>query len=227
MMATAHRLILTSSGLSSSALQNELQRMLGDRSSPKSCWYIPTAPLRDGWSKRQAQEQMASVGRQFNLQCTWIDVEYTKGAELKAAIEKVGKVDVIYAEMGNTYNLCYHLWNSGGAELIKKLMDSGAIYVGASAGSIMAGRTCQMALWKDWDDQSCEGTVSVDWSDKEVAKGLNLAGGRSIFPHANGQYADAKWQQAQAQRHGHTDHEVVALQDGHGIVIEGDAVKIL
>ena len=234
--------------------------MLGDRSSAKAtCWYIPTAPLRDGWSKRQAQEQMASVGRQFNLQCAWIDVEYTKGAELKAAIGKLGKVDVIYAEMGNTYNLCYHLWNSGGAELIKELMDAGAsmptscviernplsrdpmgltaasnsfrasfaVYVGASAGSIMAGRTCQMALWKDWDDQSCEGTVSVDWSDKEVAKGLNLAGGRSIFPHANGQYADAKWQQAQAQRHGHTDHEVVALQDGHGIVIEGDAVKIL
>ena len=83
--------------------------------------------------------------------------------------------------MGNTYNICYHLWRSGGAEIIFKLMEAGALYVGSSAGSIMAGKTCQMALWKNWDDQTCEGTVRVDWSDKEVAKGLDLAGGRSIF----------------------------------------------
>ena len=27
---------------------------------------------------------------------------------------------------------------------------------------------------KDWDDRSCEGTVNVDWTDPEVAAGLNL-----------------------------------------------------
>ena len=91
----------------------------------------------------------------------------------------------------------------------------------------MAGRTCQMALWKNWDDQTCEGTVSVDWSDKEVAKGLNLAGGRSIFPHASGKYASKQWQQAQASKHGHTDHEVVALADGSGVSIDGNDVRMI
>jgi hypothetical protein len=151
----------------------------------------------------------------------------------------------------------HHLWNSGGAEVIQDLVAKGAIYVGASAGSIMAGRTCQMALWKvcarplprtrankddrllsivdshpgtilqDWDDKTCEGTVDVDWNDKGVARGLDLALGRSIFPHANGQYADKGWQQAQARKHGHTDHEVVALADGHGLVIEGDVARLV
>lgn len=84
-----------------------------------------------------------------------------------------------------------------------------------------------MALWKNWDDQTCEGTVAVDWTDPELSKGLNLAGGRSIFPHANGRYAAAAWQRAQAEKHGHTDHEVVALADGEGLVIEGGAVRRL
>ena len=170
---------------------------------------------------------MADLQHTFKFnKIEWVDVEYTKGAELRAAISKL-KPDVVYAEMGNTYNLCYHLWNSGGAEIIRELMANGCIYVGASAGSIMAGKTCQMALWKNWDDQSCEGTVSVDWSDKEVAKGLDLAGGRSIFPHANGQYASKDWQLKQAERHGHTDHEVVALADGQALVIEGNTARIL
>ena len=69
--------------------------------------------------------------------------------------------------------------------------------------------------------------MSADWSDKEIAKGLDLAGGRSIFPHANGQYASKAWQEAQAKKHGHTDHEVVALADGHGLIIDGDKVYVL
>ena len=45
--------------------------------------------------------------------------------------------------------------------------------------------------------------------------------------HANGQYASASWQKKQAEKHGHTDHEVVALADGHGLVIEGDDVRVV
>ena len=35
----------------------------------------------------------------------------------------------------------------------------------------------------------------------------------------------AAWQKAQAKRHGHTDHEVVALADGEGLVVEGGDVR--
>jgi len=195
-----------------------------------TCWYIPTAPLRDGWSEGQARSQMASVKRSFKLgRIEWIDPEYTKGEALKAAVGSLGKVDMIYAEMGNTYNLCWHLWRSGGSDIIYELMagPEGAVYVGSSAGSIMAGKTCQMALWKNWDDQTCEGNVKANWNDKEIAKGLDLAGGRSIFPHANGQYADKGWQEAQAKKHGHMDHEVVALPDGKGLVIDGDKAYVV
>lgn len=172
---------------------------------------------------------MSAIQRSFGIgRIEWIDVEYTKGDSLRAAVQHLGKVHCVYAEMGNTYNLAHHLGNSGGAELVRELvLSKGAVYVGASAGAIMAGHTVQMALWKNWDDQSCEGTVSVDWSDKQVARGLDLAGGRSIFPHANGQYASQAWQAAQARKHGHEDHEVVALADGQGLVVEGTEARLV
>ena len=73
-----------------------------------------------------------------------------------------------------------------------------------------------MAFWKDWDDRTADGTIDVNWTDAALAAGLDLGGGRSFFPHANGQYADARWQQQQAERCGHTDHEVVKMADGEG-----------
>ncbi len=226
----SHRLILTSNGLTTRALLDECVRFLGgeDRKS-KSVWYIPTAPLRDGWSQSQVKQQMAQVQRQLGVgKLACVDPEYVTGDALKQQVlqECGGKVDLIYAEMGNTYNLAHHLRQSGGRELISELMDAGAAYVGASAGAIMAGKTIQMAFWKNWDDKTCEGNVNpAQWDDAEVAAGLNLAGGRSIFPHANGQYASQSWQQQQAQKHGHTDHEVVCLPDGAGIVLDGQEVR--
>ena len=141
------RLILTSNGLTSAALQQQFRSWLPADPKDATVWYIPTAPLRDGWSKGQVQSQMASLQRTFGLgRVEWIDVEYVKGDALREAVGKLGKVDVVYAEMGNTYNLAHHLGNSGGAELIKELVQHDAVYVGASAGAIMAGRTVQMAV---------------------------------------------------------------------------------
>ena len=110
----------------------------------------------------------------------------------------------------------HHLRESGGDKLVMELLDKGSIYVGSSAGSIVGGRTIQMAFWKNWDDKTAEGTISVDWNNPDLARGLDIGGGRSFFPHANGQYASASWQQAQAARLGHTDHEVVKMADGEG-----------
>ena len=105
---------------------------------------------------------------------------------------------------------------------VYQAIDAGAIYVGSSAGSIVAGKTVQMAFWKNWDDKTAEGTIAVDWDDRDNASGLDIAGGRSIFPHATGPYARKSWQDAQAKKHGHDDHEVIRLPDGEGYVIDGD-----
>ena len=220
------RLFLCSNGPTSPALDRELRRLIGPKPEEGTCWYIPTAPIHDGM-EGLPEQQVPTIRQQFGLKTVRsIDPERVTGDLLRNKVSELAP-RLIWAEMGNTYNLAHHLGESGGDELVRELVAGGALYVGASAGAIMAGRTVQMALWKNWDDQTCEGTVSKDWNDKEVARGLDLAGGRSIFPHANGQYASKDWQRAQAQRHGHTDHEVVPLKDGTGLVIEGGSMRVV
>mmetsp|Transcript_112723 Transcript_112723/g.283466 ORF Transcript_112723/g.283466 Transcript_112723/m.283466 type:complete len:268 (-) Transcript_112723:37-840(-) len=220
--ARGHRLVLTSNGLTSSSLQSEFQRMLGNSPERWSLWYIPTATLNDGGTLLTVSRTVARLQSDYSFgRVEVIDPERVNGSALRSRVAGLGQDLVIWAESGNTYALRYHLRQSGGDALVYELMDQGAIYVGSSAGSIVAGRTVQMAFWKNWDDRSAGGTISVNWTDPATAKGLDLAGGRSIFPHANGRYANKTWQDEQARRYGHTDHEVVKLADGEGFVIDG------
>ena len=66
----AHKLILTSNGLTSSGLQAAYRDMAPEQA---VVWYIPTAPLRDGWSRAQVERQADNITRMLNI------------AELKAA----------------------------------------------------------------------------------------------------------------------------------------------
>ena len=59
----------------------------------------------------------------------------------EALSEKLLGKDVIWLCGGHTYYLCWILKESGADEIIKKLVDSGKVYAGWSAGAIMAGPT--------------------------------------------------------------------------------------
>ena len=84
------RLILTSNGLTSPALQAKFKSWLPDDPGEATVWYIPTAPLRDGWSAGQVRAQLASVKRTFGLgRVESIDVEYVKGDALRAAVREL------------------------------------------------------------------------------------------------------------------------------------------
>eukprot|EP00931_Biecheleriopsis_adriatica_P079985 TRINITY_DN53344_c0_g1_i1.p1 TRINITY_DN53344_c0_g1~~TRINITY_DN53344_c0_g1_i1.p1 ORF type:complete len:239 (-),score=47.24 TRINITY_DN53344_c0_g1_i1:6-722(-) len=216
------KLLLTSDGLESSALKAELRRMLGSDPEKMHVWYIPTAALHDGWSLGSVQEQCESFKDEFRLgRLEMIDVEHVEGEALEAAIRNLGHVDVIYVEMGNTYALQYHLMKSGASRIIQEAVSHGTIFVGSSAGTIIAGQTIQIVLWKNWDVPP-PSMCHLNWRDPKEAQGLNLAGGRSFLPHANGEYACKKWQASRATEVGHDGHEVIALADGEGFVIDGD-----
>lgn len=220
------RLFLCSNGPTSPALDRELRRLIGPKPEEGTCWYIPTAPIHDGM-EGLPEQQVPTIRQQFGLKTVRsIDPERVTGDLLRNKVSELAP-RLIWAEMGNTYALMHHLRKSGGDQLISELVNSGkAVFYGASAGAIVAGRTVQMALWKDWDDKTVSGQVDGSiWHDPEVARGLDLAGGRSIFPHANGSYGDPQWQQRQANKWGHTDHEVVKLRDGEGVVIEDGEMR--
>uniref|UniRef100_A0A7S2IQQ5 Uncharacterized protein n=1 Tax=Haptolina brevifila TaxID=156173 RepID=A0A7S2IQQ5_9EUKA len=222
------KLFLCSNGPTSPALESALRALIGPDPQTATCWYIPTAPIHDGMASLPDQ-QVPDIRHRFGLkQVLSIDPERVTGELLKTKVAELAP-RIIWAEMGNTYALRHHLRRSGADEIIRQLVqEEGVVYYGASAGAIVAGQTVQMAFWKDWDDKTVSGQVDGKmWDDKETSKGLDLGGGRSFFPHANGQYASAAWQQKQAERWKHTDHEVVKMADGEGVVIEAGVMRRL
>jgi peptidase E len=129
--------------------------------------------------------RVCTLGDEADFKVVMIDVAKVKGDDLltKLHVEFGGDkmIDVIYVEMGNTFNLMHHLRASGAWTLSLNLLPAahpylrphalpaflaapspgadtlviaavaqGALYCGSSAGSTVAGRTVQPALWKGW-----------------------------------------------------------------------------
>lgn len=99
----------------------------------------------------------------------------------------------IYLEQGNTYYLLYQVRRTKlDQSILKRVGDSGdgALLVGASAGSIVAGQTVKTCEWKNWDDPG-HGTW---WDVRALPTGLDgldlMDGsvGRSLFPHHSAQW---------------------------------------
>merc|ERR1719469_1782513 len=217
--SSERRILCTSNGLSSEGLMREMQNLLGaGTAGTKTCWYIPTAYIGEGGPPDgQAREIKQQVGFK---QVLATDIAKVQGEELKRQVEEL-QPSCIYLELGNTYYLLHSLRASGADELILKAADEGVLIVGASAGSICLGETAQIGFWKGWDDRECMGIEDV-WGDWEQARGLQLLGGRCIFPHAQGQYGDKAWQAAQSRKHGHDKMEVIPIKNGQGVVFVGD-----
>ena len=60
----------------------------------------------------------------------------------------------------------------------------GCVYVGASAGGIVAGRSIKTAFWKGWDDPMLGGEEYRDLEkNKDNLFGADLCRGDSFFMH--------------------------------------------
>lgn len=85
----------------------------------------------------------------------------------KSLLQKFSDCDVIYVNGGNTYYLLDRMRKSGFDLIIKDLLNEGKIYVGLSAGSMVAGPDIESAGWPvDIHDQNI-----VNMTD---TKALNL-----------------------------------------------------
>ena len=88
--------------------------------------------------------------------------------------EAITEADLLVVEGGNTFWLWANM-----EEYASLIQSSSAVYVGISAGAIVAGRHVSTALWKGWDDPNVV-RPPRNWS---AVRGLDLAQGRSFFPH--------------------------------------------
>eukprot|EP00747_Dinoflagellata_sp_TGD_P164944 gnl/TRDRNA2_/TRDRNA2_185599_c0_seq1.p1 gnl/TRDRNA2_/TRDRNA2_185599_c0~~gnl/TRDRNA2_/TRDRNA2_185599_c0_seq1.p1 ORF type:complete len:625 (-),score=47.65 gnl/TRDRNA2_/TRDRNA2_185599_c0_seq1:224-2098(-) len=151
--------------------------------------------------------------------------------DMEKYVAAVKNADVYYADVGNTWALIYWLrfrnasrTHDGVAERVRR---GEVLYVGASAGAIVAGKSVEIAAWKNWDDQwlwqqMLPEEERVNWNDPKAWGALDLIGGASFFPHY-----DSRWAQLCHQKASALDHPVIFCANGHGVSIVDGTVRHL
>ena len=199
-MTLHRRALLTSNGFSNEAIRTEFRRVLKLRQpniAKARVLYIPDALVAEGQPYAYALDEFKhSLSRDFNI--TLVSGLQLSEATKEAFEEELQNTDCIYFECGNTFYLHYHMARH--LDLIRKSLDDGVVYVGSSAGSICAGKTISIALWKGWDDPSV--VPKVDYESLEVLPG------KSFFPHYSSQ-----WKTLVDKESRKLTHEVITLTD--------------
>ena len=98
------------------------------------------------------------------------------------------------------------------------------MYIGKSAGAIVAGTTVETATWKGWDDPSVVPPTHHQSNDEDWKKGhagLSLAGSNTaFFPHMNDE-----WKTLVSERQKEISAAVVCLGEGDACCVDGTAQK--
>ena len=144
-----------------------------------------------------------------------VDIEGKKESEVMRLLELK---DIIYVEGGNTFYLLKAMRGCNFEKVIRKLLKQGKVYIGASAGSMVAGRTIKTANW-----------LSQEYENKNLVnlknlKGLNLVP-FDIFVHYQPKHAEIIKQQIKNPKKRLKNLRI--LTDDQGILVQGKQIDLI
>merc|ERR1712032_863537 len=167
--------------------------------------YISDAAVKEGFDVKDMfirfKAELAKIGVHRIIP---VELSFVSPMMLTKLLEGA---DCVYVEIGNAFYLRYAMHTSGLDRILPPLVrHSGLVYVGASSGAIVAGRSISTAFWKGWDDTGY-GQV---WDLSRIGyDGLNLLpGGQSVFPHYG-----AQWTSLVEAKRGELGHSLLLIHD--------------
>ena len=199
-------ILLTSAGMN---MKEEILKILPKPAEQIKLAHITTASKVEAdtsWVQDEVDE-MEKLG----FQVEEIDIADMSEDALRGALTDK---DIVYVQGGNTFYLLKHVRESGFDTIIKELIEKGVIYVGVSAGSIIAGPTIETAAWKaEYADPN-----DVNLTD---LTGMNLVD-FNVFVH----YAE-KYKESVATESTKSNYPVKILTDEQAILIRDGKVEFL
>lgn len=200
------KLFLTSAGIAP-AITGDFLKLLGKEPKDSRLIFVPTASdcEEDKWYVEKDKKRLAELGfkiGEINLQ---VENPVSLDKEFSGA-------DVVYVEGGNTFYLLDWVRRSGFGVALKSFLNRGGLYVGVSAGSMIAGLNIETAGWKHADNNF------IGLTDLTGMDLVNFA----ITPHFD-QTVAAAVREAAAK----TSYPTIALTDSQAILVDGETIKIV
>ncbi len=162
------KLLLTSTGFTNPKIGDFFVNLLNKPISKVKIIFIPTASRskEELYYVEESKNELIQIGiKKSNL--------FIYNLDKRLSYNDVKNYDVIYVCGGNTFYLTLKIREDGFDKVIKKLVKEDKLYLGVSAGSVLAGPNIDAAAPFDPNDVNLK-----DWT------GLNLTD-IIVSPHAN------------------------------------------
>lgn len=160
------KLFLTSAGFTNQAISKVFLEQLSRPASESRVLIVAYAQgLEEEFYINESKQEIQQLG-----------FENIVVANMHTSIDvtTLGDFDVVYVCGGNTFAILKKLRETGLGDFIIRQVRNGAIYVGVSAGSIIAGPSVEIAGWGSEGDKNEIGLQDLT--------GFNLVG-IEVFPH--------------------------------------------
>jgi dipeptidase E len=203
------KLVLTSAGVNNDSIKRAISQLAMRTPSRTKVGFIPTAANAEEGSKDWYIKQFTDLqAHGYN----WIDVidPSADGIDWKS---RLSAVDVIFVSGGNTFHLLNQFRITGiGKWLGGLLKHSDKVYVGASAGTIVATPSIEIASIPPGDPNipNLENLRGMNWVNFEIE------------PHCDARRFKTIEFYAQSRR-----NSVYAIDDETAIVVDGNIVRIV
>lgn len=208
------KLLLTSAGLTTSKLQQKLIELAGKPAAQLHVAFIPTAANLEPGDKDWLIKDLRILQDDGYKAVDLVDIS---ALPQKVWMPRIEAADIIFVGGGNTHHLLYWAHQSGFAQELPRLLES-RVYVGVSAGSILAGTS--LGYWSD------EATVAQAIGEDPGNDGLGLVDfavephlGNPDFPEINQERAKTFSQQI--------SKKVYLLDDTSAVVVNGDQFSVI
>lgn len=199
------KLLLTSAGFENPRIGKEFLKLIDNEPSITKVLFIPTASRTEDelFYVEKSRQELLAVGIKeeniiaYNLDCRISD-------------EALDEISAVYVCGGNTFYLLYKIKEVDFDTVLSGLIQNGVVYVGASAGSLLAGPDINIPDRSDSND--------IGISD---FNGLNLTD-TVIVPH----YSNEQRERTEKAKQ-NTKYPVVPLTDSQALLIVNDEITVV
>jgi dipeptidase E len=172
--------------------------------------FIPTASTTyvNTWWVEKDKAVLSEMGFTIN------DVDIA-GKSIDYLKQVINATDIVYITGGNTFHLMQQILETGFDGLLKKFVNDGGYYAGASAGAIIAGPNIEPA--REFDDP--DHLIELESSD-----GLGFV---NFIPFPHYEISESSSLINKVVTEFSIDYEVVPITDDQAIIVEGNIHNVI